>query len=147
MNTIDTFTGDYGFLSNFYASPCTIDGKTYETVEHYFQACKATDLADHERVRQSPTPGIAKKRGRSVKFRQDWEQVKHGVMLKGLQAKFAPGTDLAAKLLATQDAHLIEGNTWYDREWGCVQVGGKWVGQNRLGKLLMRVRQELVLTS
>ena len=79
-----------------------------------------------------------------VTCRPDWEEVKNEVMLKGLRAKFAPGTFLAYKLMATKGRRLVEGNTWGDRVWGAVWDGHQWVGENRLGKMLMQVRQELI---
>ena len=54
-------------------------------------------------------------------------------------AKFTQNPDLKKKLLATGDEHLEEGNTWGDTIWGTVDG----VGENRLGKILMRVRDEL----
>lgn len=55
------------------------------------------------------------------------------------RAKFEQNADLRCKLLTTGDAMLVEGNTWGDTVWGVCQ--GK--GENRLGKILMRVRKEL----
>lgn len=145
MNAITEFRGPTRWLSNFEYVLVTIDGKTYATNEHYYQACKATAWSDldHEAIRRLPTPREAKNRGQTIPLRPDWEEVKDDVMLKGLRAKFAPGSDLAAKLLATGDAVLIEGNTHGDRYWGTVWDGTEWVGKNVLGKLLMQVRDEL----
>lgn len=139
---ITRFHGDYRWLSNFSESPMVIDSKEYATVEHYFQASKAITEMGHENVRTCPTPGEAKRCGRMITCRSDWEEVKEAVMLKGLRAKFTQNPELAQKLLDTGEAALIEGNDWGDVYWGVCEGSGK----NRLGKLLMKVRQELRLT-
>ena len=72
-------------------------------------------------------------------MRSDWEEVKNKVMYEIVLAKFTQNSDLKEKLLATGDEHLEEGNTWGDTIWGTVDG----VGENRLGKILMRVRDEL----
>ena len=145
LPVIDRFENEYEWLSNFHVhdTPMIIDGKEYISNEHYFQACKATTPADHEKVRLCGSPNQAKGKGRQIPCRPDWQEVKEQVMLKGLQAKFAVGSELAAKLLATQPAKLIEGNWWGDSYWGVCRGTGK----NRLGVLLMKVRQYLVLQS
>lgn len=142
MQPITTFRGDYEFLSNFTNSPLLYEGETYPTIEHAFQAAKTFDPVERQKVRAATSPGSAKRLGRRVTLRTDWEAVKYDIMLALLRQKFSDPV-LREKLLATGDAELIEGNTWGDRTWGCVQVNGKWVGKNHLGKLLMRVRTEV----
>lgn len=140
MDRIDSFRGDYYFLSNFY--PFVVigkDGMAFPSTEHAYQACKATTKEDAEIIRTAPTAAVAKKIGRRIKKRDDFERLKISVMLRILRKKFAPGTDLAEKLLNTGDAELIECNDWGDVFWG--QVDGK--GCNFLGKILMHIRQEL----
>lgn len=139
---IDSFQypdGTHSPLSNFYPSPFELDGHTWPTVEHYFQAAKSANPDGYHRVREAPTPGQAKRLGRGVALRADWEEVKLDVMREALAAKFAPESPLAAWLLDTGDALLVEGNTWNDRQWGvCDGVGRNW-----LGVLLMARRAEL----
>lgn len=66
---IDRFNGEYAFLSNYSASPFKDEcGDFFPTVEHYFQAQKATDLYDFELIRKAKTPGLAKKYGRKLKL-------------------------------------------------------------------------------
>ena len=137
--TIDSFTEENRFLSNYYASPITYEGVEYPTVEHAFQAAKTLDVETRKRIAAMNTPGEAKYMGRCVTLRKDWEQVKFSVMKELLELKFRSNTALALRLLATGDAYLIEGNTWNDTIWGV--CNGK--GQNNLGKLLMEVRSEL----
>jgi ribA/ribD-fused uncharacterized protein len=140
---INDFRGKYRFLSNFYPSPISDkNGNVYPTVEHAFQACKTRDPAEQERIRQAASPGEAKKIGRSITLREGWEEIKLGVMLHCLHAKFR-NPELAAQLLATGDQELIEGNTWGDRYWGVCNG----TGENHLGRLLMQVREELRGTS
>ena len=135
---INRFEGKYFFLSNFSNSKFCYEGITYPTVEHYFQAQKTLDIKERERIAKLPTPGEAKRAGRRVKLRSDWEEVKDNVMLVGLYHKFKD-PELRKKLMATGDEHLEEGNYWHDTYWGVCEG----VGENRLGQLLMTVRKEI----
>ena len=91
----------------------------------------------HERLACFP-----KRKGRRVKLRSDWEQVKTTVMREVLGIKFLD-PELSSKLLATGNEELIEGNTWNDRFWGVCRGSGR----NVLGKLLMEIREDLMLDS
>src|SRR4051794_41057048 len=102
-----------GPFSNFARAPITIrcpytqQPRTYDTVEHFFQACKARSLEDHLRIASSEHPKAAKLAGRRVALRDDWEETKYAVMLTALRAKFS--TDpLRGKLLATGDRVIAE---------------------------------------
>src|SRR5690606_2896565 len=110
-----------------------------DTVEHGFQAAKTLDKGQQDHVLSCPTPAGAKRAVRRVTLRKDWNSVRLRVMLTLVRAKFTQNPDLAAKLLATGDAALIEGNTWGDRFWGVCDGHG----DNHLGKILMQVRHEL----
>jgi ribA/ribD-fused uncharacterized protein len=90
-----------------------------------------------------PTPAEAKAAGRALKYREDWERVKFAVMEEVVRDKFTRHPDLAAKLLATGDAVLEEGNTRGDQTWGVYDSKG----ENRLGKILMNIREELRATN
>ena len=131
----------YGEFSNFAAFPIFIKGKRWPTSEHYFQAQKFAGTAHEEEVRQAKKPMIAAEMGRDRKrpLRRDWESVKDGVMLDALRAKFTQHEEPRALLLATGDARLVE-HTDNDSYWA---DGGDGKGKNRLGVLLMRLRQEL----
>lgn len=135
---ISVFDGKYAFLSNFYESPITYDGITYPTNEHFFQAMKTLDIDEKKKIAAASTPGQSKRLGRAVTLRSDWEAVKSYYMEIGLRLKFQ-NPDLAEKLIATGDEELVEGNTWGDRIWGV--CNGE--GENRLGKLLMKIREEI----
>ena len=139
---ITSFQGTFAFLSNFFPIPVMLDGRTYPTVEHGFQAAKTEREEEREAIRWASTPGRAKRLGRKVALRPDWDAIKVDVMLDLLRQKFSDPV-LHQRLLATGDAPLIEGNTWGDCFWGCVLEKGKWVGENTLGRLLMQVRGEL----
>lgn len=135
MKTIDSFVGEYRFLSNFSPSLLVIDGLSYPTVEHAFQALKTENPTEREIVRTARTPGQAKKLGRRVTLRSDWNTARVGVMKMLLEKKFSDKV-LRAELLATGEAELIEGNYWNDTFWGVCR--GR--GENWLGKLLMEIR-------
>ena len=139
MNKIDCFDGEYAFLSNFYDSPIEKDGIVYPTNEHFFQAMKTLDNEERKRIAAAETPGKAKRMGRSVKLRPDWEQSKIQIMKEGLTLKFLCHKDLAEKLVATGDVWLIEGNWWGDTYWGVCNG----VGHNMLGNLLKEIRRDL----
>lgn len=138
---IERFEGEHAFLSNFWPSRVKLDGMLYyPTVEHAYQAAKTENAAERRDVRMAFTPAQAKKLGQRVTLREHWNDgLKLEIMLDLLRQKFSFGSDLAGKLLNTGDEELIEGNTWRDTYWGVCQG----VGENHLGKLLMKVRQEL----
>ena len=144
MNEINLFRNEYYFLSNFY--PCNIlyKSKIYPSAEHFFQAIKTKDEKQREYVRKSKTPKEAKKRGRFVSLRKNWEDIKYDAMNIIVYKKFHQNKDLQELLLSTGDATLIEGNYWHDNYWGrcnchiCCDSG-----QNNLGIILMNVREKI----
>ena len=136
MNAIDKFEGEYRFLSNFYERQVTIDGLTFENTEAAFHSYKRPSRRE-EFV--GLTAKEAKRLGRSVTLRDDWEEIKNNVMYAVCMAKFTQHEDLKQKLLATGDATLIEGNYWYDTYWGVC----KGEGYNWLGIILMNIRDRL----
>lgn len=135
---IDSFDGEYEFLSNFYEQPILYIGHWFNTTEHAFQAAKAALDSDVKRIQAAKTPGQAKRLGRKIQLRSDWEAVKLQIMFDILWIKFE-NPDLRAKLLATGNQPLVEGNNWGDKFWG--KVDG--VGKNHLGIVLMDVRQKI----
>jgi ribA/ribD-fused uncharacterized protein len=135
---IDSFKGQYRFLSNFYPSEITINEITYPTVEHYFQAMKTENIEIRKEIAKATTPGIAKRMGRKLLLRKDWENIKIGTMLQGLLAKFKD-PNLNKRLLATFPETLIKRNTRGDKYWGVCDGEGL----NLLGSLLMLTRKLL----
>lgn len=138
VEPVREFQGEYRFLSNFW--PCQIEfqGLVFPSVEHAYVASKTENASKRRMVAALPSAGDAKRYGRSFKLRDDWEDVKLGLMLDFLRKKFHTEY-LADKLVATAPRILIEGNRWGDTFWGMCNG----VGQNNLGKLLMQVRDEL----
>lgn len=138
--SINSFTGDNKFLSNFYPCKVELDDVEYPSVEHAYQAAKTLDTAERKQFHKSPLPTAAqaKKLGRKLSMRPDWEGVKLGVMEKLLVQKFAH-PELLELLKETGDAELVEGNYWGDDFWG---VDKKKGGKNHLGKLLMKIRDK-----
>lgn len=149
QSVINEFRGEYAFLSNFFEAeePIYYHFGIYlgihqaRTGEHLFQALKT--LVDTERtsILAVPTPKQAKAAGRRVTMRPHWDQVRLAAMQEVLEAKFK-NPDLAAKLIATGDAELVEGNYWNDTFWGVDLRSG--TGQNWLGRLLMLKRAQLI---
>ena len=138
--TVHSFRNEYRFLSNFWDAPVTYRGLTYQNAEAAFQAQKCLDEAEKEQfcVLRS---NEAKRLGRHVRLRPDWENVKLPIMEEILRAKFTQNEDLKQLLLSTGELVLEEGNTWGDTFWG---VDAKTrEGRNHLGRILMRIRKEL----
>lgn len=135
---IDRFVGEFSFLSNFHPSTIVVSGKFYPSVEHAYQAMKTFDATTHETIRKAKTPGEAKKLGRCVTLRPDWEHVKIDLMRSLVKKKFENPL-LREMLLATEDVPLVEGNNWNDCFYGVCR--GK--GTNWLGKILIEVRNEI----
>ena len=154
--------GIYGFttdetrwMSNYWFSEgCTIDGIPVPTNEHKYQAAKAKTAADRNKIlfrdfdKNNPyeiklpfnftSPGTAKRIGGQISICEDWDVVKDEVMLAGLREKFS-NPEMAKKLIDTDDLYLEETNWWNDTYWGV--CNGK--GLNKLGLMLMKVRNEL----
>ena len=151
---IDSFSGRWSFLSNFYPVKITHLGIEYPSVEHYYVALKVKSdqlvngvqmnyMDCREYISKIPTPGASKRFGRKLSLRKDWDLVKLDVMEYGLRQKFQ-NEDLKEMILSTGDQELIEGNTWHDNFFGicsCYKCGNK--GENHLGKLLMKIRESL----
>jgi ribA/ribD-fused uncharacterized protein len=144
MDTIDSFTGKYEFLSNFYPSPILLGSVTIPDVEHGYQMFKTDVPGEMLIVLSASTPGGAKRAGRKVTMRPTWEEEKDGIMGLMVALKFRQHPELEKLLIETGDAELVEGNNWHDNYWGiclcekCMLTSTG--GQNKLGKILMRVR-------
>jgi len=152
---IVAFSGEHRFLSNFYEADIYYwDNQRFKSAEHAFQAqkCRPEDKESSRRIIHAKTPGEAKRLGRKVNLRADWEYFKLYAMLTIVRRKF-DNRGLGDMLLATGNRELIEGNDWHDNFWGwcgCVEqcggnleVGPYPVPTNHLGKILMIVRNEL----
>ena len=134
---IDSFRGDYYFLSNFYPVTVKYEGLTFESSEAAFQSAKA--LGKIKRLFCDASASTSKKLGRRIHLRSDWDEIKDEVMYEIVKDKFTRNKELGKRLLATKEQKLVEGNTGGDKYWGVCNG----VGQNKLGKILMRFRNEL----
>ena len=137
--TYASFRGHKFYLSNFY--PCNVDyeGIMYPSSEHAYQAAKSLDIQVRREMSALIFPAAAKKVGQKIKLRPLWEEIKIGIMTDIVRAKFTQNKDCEIRLLRTGDEHLEESNTWGDKCWGTVDG----VGENHLGLILMKVRQQL----
>ena len=132
---IDSFRGEYRFLSNFWHARATYRGIEYPTSEHAYQAAKSRRPDIRLAVSKIETPGRAKRYGEEIELQNNWETLKIPIMKNILFSKFLD-PEMMDKLLSTGDAELVEGNDWEDCFWGvCNGVGENW-----LGRLLMEVR-------
>lgn len=132
---------EFGFLSNFYPVAVEYSGYIFRNSEAAFQGMK-----EPEKLGVFSTYGAseAKYYGRKAKLRPDWELVKDDIMYEICWHKFADNPAMREKLVGTGDATLIEETWWHDTYWGictCPRCGGR--GQNKLGKILMDVRENI----
>ena len=125
------------FMSNFAATPFELDGRTWPTAEHAYHAHKAVRGEDAKRVWAAKSAVEAKRIGHAIELRPDWDEVKIPATLRVLRAKFSD-PHWRAELLATGDAELVHHASW-DSYWG---DGGDGSGKNKLGELLMQMRDE-----
>lgn len=134
---IESFEGEYRFLSNFYESVIEREGIRFATAEAAYAAAKTDDPTWKARIALASSPNAAKKLGRGAPLRPTWESEKLVVMEEILRMKFADER-LRDKLTSTAPVELVEGNWWGDTFWGVC----KGVGENHLGRLLMKIRDE-----
>ena len=146
MREIVSFTGEFHFLSNFFPHRIEYEGIVYPSSEHAYQAAKTLDPELRQKIAEMKTPAKAKRGGKILPLRPDWEQKKFKIMYEICSIKFRDA-DLREKLKRTRPAELIEGNTWHDNIWGvctCRKCPG--AGRNLLGKVLMEIRNNIILT-
>ncbi|MFC6760974.1 NADAR family protein [Sulfitobacter porphyrae] len=134
-------TDAFSEFSNFSPYGVAFDGRWWRTVEHYFQAMKFRDEEYRERIRNCGKPKDAKALGmtRKIPLRPDWEDVKDAIMLDAVRCKFQTHEHPRKLLLSTGDSRIAE-NAPMDAYWG---IGPDGAGLNRLGTILMQVREEL----
>lgn len=138
MDGIYGFFDGARFLSNFTPVNIFYGGIHYPSTEHAYQASKCAEALDKLVIASMPTPGKAKRAGRDIKIRDDWDEIKLQVM-EDLQRLKYQDPELRERLLETDTLYIEETNTWGDTFWGVC----KGVGQNHLGKILMKIRDEL----
>jgi N-glycosidase YbiA len=141
-------TPDLELVEGWYGHPSRAKPMSVSTLEHYFQAVKASCREDFLWVMAAEDAASAKRRGgrhgeggRSIELRPDWEDVKVDVMRYACRGKFAL-PEFREALLATGDRVLVE-NSRSDYVWGGRDARGGYGGRNLLGVVLMEVRAEL----
>jgi ribA/ribD-fused uncharacterized protein len=153
IEVIDSFSGEYRFLSNFFPSPITVKDLHFPTVEHAFQFMKLPEdvkcsimLSDTENKYMdfNVSAKEIKRVGRNNPLRDDWDIIKVFCMYAFVRLKFIQNKELKALLLQTGNSLLVEGNKWGDNIWGvCKNSKSGEQGLNLLGRILMLVRDEL----
>lgn len=133
--------GPYVAFSNFSPHPFELDGATWPTVEHCFQAAKFPGTDHAEAICLAKSPREAKRLGRSRAhpIRPNWDDVRDDVMRRAVRRKFETHADIRELLLSTGDEELVE-DAPRDYYW-C--RGARGTGKNRLGVILMGVRAAL----
>ena len=139
---IRSFTGEYEFLSNYYdPCPVTYGGLTYRNSEAAYQAQKCRHLGSRGMFSRL-SPDEAKRLGKRVPVVDRWDERKAEIMREVVHAKFEQHPELTARLIATGNEYLVEGNLWHDNFFGdceCPKCRSK-EGQNWLGLILMEER-------
>ena len=130
-------------FSNFQPCQIQVDDIIYPTLEHAYQAMKTFDTKDRQRIANMPTPGQAKRLGRTLKnIRPDWENEKIGIMLHLLEDKFS--REPFRTLLLKERGQIVEVTTWHDTFWGiCICPEHDSSGENWLGQLLEVLRDRI----
>ncbi len=143
------------WFSNWYPSEFYVDGARFGCVEQYMMWKKAVimgDMAIAQEVMKTSKPGDIKALGRKVKnFDEErWRVAREDIVRDGCSAKFLQNSGLHEKLVATGQATIAEAAP-YDKIWG-VGLGKNdprildkknWLGENLLGNILMKVRQNI----
>jgi len=133
----------FNWFSNMIPCDIEIDGKLYKSTENYYQAMKTTNEEDHNII-ASLSPEQSKARIRKFSIREDWDDIKVNVMQSALEVKFSQ-PEWKERLLATSREPIVEWNNWNDKFWG-VSIKDN-LGKNKLGSLLMEIRQNYKLNS
>jgi ribA/ribD-fused uncharacterized protein len=132
----------YGFLSNLYVCPVTLEGRTFRSAEDAYQFGKPKDPAVAEWLMAAPAPRFCAQAAHALlryDIRPDWQEVRVERMRAVIKAKFTHNPELRQKLLETGDARLVEASPT-DTFWG---IGKRETGKNMLGLLLMELREQL----
>lgn len=135
---IGWFIGPYRFLSNFYVH------ESGHCAEILYQAKKALVPAERDQILSCGSPRRAKYLSHFITIKPAWDEVRVMEMTYIVAEKFQI-PDLAERLLATNCAELIEGNTWHDNFWGVCRckICNEKKGLNFMGTILESVRNKL----
>lgn len=133
------FRNEYWFLSNMYPCKIRVNGLEFQCAEACFQSFKTTDLELRKKF-QNLNGFEAKKLGKKIKLRPDWNNIRLEVMYRVVLAKFRQHPELFRKLKNVSEP-IVEDNTWHDTFWGMCNG----VGKNNLGIILTAVQNNLSL--
>lgn len=144
-----------GPFSQWHRSPFTLDNQTFVTAEQYMMYKKALlfdDTSIARLIMETSDPRMQKKLGRAVSNYDDsvWSNIADEIVYYGNRAKFTQNAVLHAALIATEGTVLVEASP-YDCRWGIglsaddprAQDQSQWRGENRLGFILTRLRDDL----
>lgn len=137
---IKGFFGEYKWLSNFHGCDIEYQGLRFQSTEAAYQAAKCRHSYDRQQF-TGVNASKAKRMGRQITIREDWDEVKFSIMLELCTYKFSRNSELRKKLLETGNKYIEETNWWGDTYWGV--CNGK--GENKLGQILMIIRSNLSL--
>jgi ribA/ribD-fused uncharacterized protein len=128
-------------LASYSKHSFELDGETWPSVEHYYQAMKFEDSDVRDRIRQAHHPEVAGELAKKHKkaIRDDWKKIKQVVMTRGAYIKCRTHAEVAEALLASGDTAIVE-TSQFDYYWGCGRDGR---GHNTYGKVLMGIRDKL----
>lgn len=134
--------GEFGNMASGYPIR-THGGAVWPTREHLYQACKFQDEDIRRQIYNEKNAYLMKKniaRPNEDKVRPDWEQIKDEVMEWCVASKLVQHQDSVRKTLrSTGNAIIVECSS-KDHYWGASKVNGQWQGHNKLGRLLMYLR-------
>lgn len=143
------------YPSQWYISPFIVEGDNYNCCEQYMMAKKADFFKDEKTkvlIMNATEPKEHKSLGRQVKNfdENEWNKVADEIVFQANLAKFSQNPQLKQKLLETKDKIFVECSP-YDKIWGnglnitdtLNTHPDKWLGTNKLGKAIMKVREVL----
>lgn len=141
---INHFRKEYSWLSNFESVTIEYGDLVFPSVEHFYVAMKTEDelMRYNISLMCGSEAGKVKKIGRTLDIREDWEEIKLDVMEYGLRQKFSQ-EPFKTKLIETGNQNIQEGNYWNDTFWGVDLKQDPNIGENHLGRLIMKIREEL----
>jgi ribA/ribD-fused uncharacterized protein len=150
----DESKGEFRYMSNDAPYPIDMEGEKFPSVEHYYQAMKAKEFDDkevYEKVVKTKTGKAVKAVGKKVKnfAKELWDSKKDDIMRRAVRAKFVQHPELRKQLLETGDRKIGKADP-RNLYWGIgtsmesekSKHPSKWRGQNKLGKILMELRDE-----
>jgi ribA/ribD-fused uncharacterized protein len=141
----DPRVGDFCGLSNLHPRPMMFQGVAYASAEHAYQAARARDPAVRAWLMAAPSPELVAAAGDALPLDDiapDWAVFHVPLMERIVRAKFVEHGDLRRLLLSTGTAKIVE---WAPEDSAIARFWGEYegVGENTLGVMLMRLRDEL----